>query len=252
MERLAPAENRRERLDRHPHDVVLGLLGRQHRARRLRVEAQRPRARVAGPEALSHEAGPKSPRGPELSHLLEEVVVRVEEERQLGGELVDPEARRLRRLHVGDRIGEREGDLLHRGTSCLAHVIAGDRDRVPARRVILAVREDVGHEPERGARREDVRAPRDELLQDVVLDRRRRRGALALDTVVSASRGCRRADRHEVETRSRGLHELGHIPDARDGHPTRPICPRPASASCPIWVGRSKATESPVCPCARR
>ena len=36
--------------------------------------------------------------------------------------------------------------------------------------------------------------------------------------------------------------------------PTRPTSLRAsgASASWPIWVGKSKATDSPVCPCPRR
>ncbi len=52
------------------------------------------------------------PRGAELGDLLEEVVVRVEEERQPARERVDLEPRVDGRLHVGDAVGEREGDLL--------------------------------------------------------------------------------------------------------------------------------------------
>jgi len=36
--------------------------------------------------------------------------------------------------------------------------------------------------------------------------------------------------------------------------PTLPVSPRAigASGSYPIWVGRSNATDRPVCPCSRR
>ena len=48
-----------------------------------------------------------------------------------GGEVVDGEAARERRVDVGDRVGEGEGELLGRRRPRLAHVVAGDRDRVP-------------------------------------------------------------------------------------------------------------------------
>ena len=58
--------------------------------------------------------------------------VRVEEERQPRSEVVDREPAAESRLDVGDRVREREGDLLDRRRSGLADVVAGDRDRVPA------------------------------------------------------------------------------------------------------------------------
>ena len=67
--------------------------------------------------------------------LLEEVVVRVEEERQPRREVVDVKPGGERRLDVGDAVGQREGELLDRGRAGLADVVAGDRDRVPLRNV---------------------------------------------------------------------------------------------------------------------
>ena len=89
----APPHDRRQRLDRHADDVVLRLLRGQRRAAGLRVEAQRERLRVRGAEALVHDPRPQPPRRPELRHLLEEVVVRVEEEGQPRPELVRREPR---------------------------------------------------------------------------------------------------------------------------------------------------------------
>ena len=122
-------------------------------------------------------ARPQPPRRAELRHLLEEVVVRVEEEGEPRAELVRREARRDRRLAVGDAVREREGELLHRGRAGLADVVPGDRDRVPARQPLGAVGEEVGRQPHRRPRREDVVPARDVLLEDVVLDRAAQRVA---------------------------------------------------------------------------
>ena len=164
------AADRRERLDRHPDDVVLGLLRGQGRAAGLGVEAERERLRVRGAEPVAHQRRPQSPRGAELRHLLEEVVVRVEEEGEARAELVRREARVDRRCAVGDPVRERERELLDRGRAGLADVVAGDRDRVPARDPLRAVGEEVRRQPHRRPRREDVVPARDVLLEDVVLD----------------------------------------------------------------------------------
>ena len=88
VQRLRAAADRGERLDRDAHDVVLRLLGGERRAARLRVEAQRERAWVRRAEAVAHDLGPQAPRRAELRDLLEEVVVRVEEEREPLAEVV--------------------------------------------------------------------------------------------------------------------------------------------------------------------
>jgi hypothetical protein len=97
--------------------------------------------------------------------------VAVEEESEAGREVVDLESPRQGRLDVGDRVGEREGDLLHRRAPLLADVVAGDRDRVPLRDALAAVLEDVGGQPHRRLGRIDVVAAGDVLLEHVVLDR---------------------------------------------------------------------------------
>ena len=93
VQRLRPAEHRGERLQGDAHDVDVGLLRRQRRARRLRVEAQLPGARVLRAEAVARDLGPERARRAELGDLLEEVRVRVEEEGQPRREVVDREAR---------------------------------------------------------------------------------------------------------------------------------------------------------------
>ena len=88
VKRLRAADDGGERLDRHANDVVLRLLRSERRAPGLRVEAKRLRLRVRDSEALLHDPRPHSSSRPKLRHLLEEVVVRIEEERQTLTELV--------------------------------------------------------------------------------------------------------------------------------------------------------------------
>ena len=68
----------------------------------------------------------------ELGDLLQQVVVGVEEERQPRAEAVHLQPRGEGGLDVGDAVGQRERDLLHRRRARLADVVAADRDRVPA------------------------------------------------------------------------------------------------------------------------
>ena len=77
-----------------------------------------------GAEAVAHDLRPQRAGGAELRDLLEEVVVRVEEEREPGAERVGGEARGDRRLAVGDPVREREGELLRRRRARLADVVA--------------------------------------------------------------------------------------------------------------------------------
>src|SRR5919112_859889 len=84
-------------------------------------------------------------------------------------ESVDREPGVDRRLHVGDPAAQRESDLLHRRGPLLAEVVAGDRDRVPPRDVLLAIGEQVRREPHARLGREDEVPARDVLLEDVVL-----------------------------------------------------------------------------------
>ena len=135
VQRLCAAKHRRQRLQRDAHDVVVRLLGGQRAAGGLRVEAQLLRARIGGAEPVAHDARPETPGGAKLGDFLEEVVVRVEEERQPLSEDVDVETGVERRLHIGDAVGERERHLLHRRRTGLADVVPADRDRIPLRDV---------------------------------------------------------------------------------------------------------------------
>ena len=258
VDRLRAPRDRGQRLDRDPDDVVLRLLGGERRPARLRVEAERRRARVRRAETLAHDPGPQPPRRSELRDLLEEVVVRVEEEGEALAEGVRRQARGNRGLAVRDAVGERERELLGGARPRLADVVAGDRDRVEARQPLGAVCEEVGRKPHRRPRREDVVPARDVLLQHVVLDRPAKlvpRDAVGLgDELVQEEQECsRRVDRH----RGRDVAERDaleqHLPCPRSSR-SRPRCarPRPPRAGRP---SRSQAASGgrtrPRAPSAR-
>jgi hypothetical protein len=81
-------------------------------ARGLGVEAHAQGALVFGPVLLPEHGGPDAPRGAELADLLEKVYVRVEEEREARREVVHVQPRLYAGFHVGEAVGEREGELL--------------------------------------------------------------------------------------------------------------------------------------------
>ncbi len=167
----------------------------------LGMEPQHHRSLVLRTEALAHDRCPDASRGAELRDLLEEVHVTREEERQARRDVIDLQAGIQRRLHVRDAVGQGERDLLRGGRARLTHVVAADRDRVPPRDPLGAVREQVGDQAHRWTRRVDVGAARRVLLQEVVLDgplEVRRRDALLLgDQLVEQQQDRRgRVDRH--------------------------------------------------------
>ena len=259
MERLGPAEHRREGLERDPGQVVERLLRRQRDAGGLGVEAHPGRALVLGAVALGHQPVPDPARGPELGDLLEEVAVAVEEERQARREVVDPQAAREGRLDVGHPVGDREGQLLDRGRAGLADVVAADRDRVPARQLARPELDRVGHQAHRRLRREEVFLLGHELLEDVVLGRpfqpgARHAGLLGGHDVHRPDRGGRRVDRHR---RGDALERQA----GRAGPPCRPgsrrrrrrsrTRPRPRGRPCRSRTGsacrrRSTARSGPA------
>ncbi len=217
VQALGAAAGRRERLDRDPDDVVLRLLRGQRRAAGLGVEAERERLRVRRAEAVAHQRRPEPPGGAELRHLLEEVVVGVEEEGEARAELVRREARLDRCGAVGDPVRERERELLDGRRAGLSDVVAGDRDRVPARDPLRAVGEEIRGQSHRRPRREDVVPARDVLLEDVVLhgaaERRPRHALLLRDELVEQEEERRgRVDRH----RGRDLAERDRVEE--DAH----------------------------------
>ena len=77
----------------------------------------------------------------------------------------------MRRLDVGEAVGEREGELLRGGRAGLADVVAGDGHRVPVRDLARAELDHVHAQPHGRLGREDPFLLRDVLLEDVGLDR---------------------------------------------------------------------------------
>ena len=80
-------------------------------------------------------------------------------------------AARAHAIEHADRIGERERELLHRRRAGLLQVIAAHVRRIPLRQVRDAVLVGLRDQIERRLGREDVRAAREVLLDDVVLGR---------------------------------------------------------------------------------
>ena len=68
-------------------------------------------------------------------------------------------------------MGDGESQLLHRIGPGLAHVHAGDRQGVPLGRMVEAVLDQIGGQPQRWPHREDIRAARHVFLEDVILRR---------------------------------------------------------------------------------
>jgi hypothetical protein len=124
--RLGPAEDGCQRLHGVPHDVVVRLLRGERHPRRLGVETQLPRPWLSGAEPVAHDARPHPASGAVLGDLFEEIVVRVEEERDPRREDVDIETGIDAVLHVLDAIAQREGQLLRRRRAGLANVVPTD------------------------------------------------------------------------------------------------------------------------------
>ncbi len=95
----------------------------------------------------------------------------LKKKRQAWREVVDVEAALDGLLDVGEAVLERERELLLRGRPSLADVVAGDRDRVPARHLARAPLDHVAAQAHRRVDREAPLLLRDVLLEDVGLDR---------------------------------------------------------------------------------
>src|SRR5260370_18429369 len=74
-------------------------------------------------------------------------------------------------MHVGNAIGESEGNFLDGGRAGFADVIAGDGDGVPPGKIVAAPRENIRDDAHRGAHGINVRAASDVFLEDIVLHR---------------------------------------------------------------------------------
>ena len=224
MEGLGAAEYRRERLQRCSHEIHLRLLGREGNACGLRVEAKLVGPGALRAEPLPHDPEPDPPRGAELGDLLEEVVVRVEEEAEPGCELVHREPAPQGPLDIRDPGPQRVSQLLSRGRPCLPDVIAADRDGIEARDVQRRVLDGVSHEPHGLPRWVDVLLLGHEFFEDVVLNRSRKRfpsGTLLLrDNEVhrpeNRRRGRNRHGRRHISERD-SVEQLLHVGKRRNG-----------------------------------
>ncbi len=158
-----------------PLDVVLRLRLRQAQGVDLDAVAEAALLRVLDAVALAGDLVPDAAEGAHLAHLLDEADARVHEEGDAGDDIAPAVLRDLagreHRVQDGDRGGHGVGDLLDRGGPGLLEVVAADVDRVPLGDVVDRVADHVGRQAERGHRREHVRAPRQVLLDDVVLGR---------------------------------------------------------------------------------
>jgi len=88
------------------------------------MEAHQPRTWILRAVLLAHQRRPDATRRAVLRNLLEEVQVRVEEERQPGREVVDVETALERPLDVRESVGERKREFLRSGRTGLADVVA--------------------------------------------------------------------------------------------------------------------------------
>ena len=225
VQALGTAQDAGQSLDGHPGDVHLRLMGGKRHAGGLRVEPQLQASFVIGAVTITHPAGPEAPSRPELAHLLEEVVVTVEEEAQSRGEVVDVHAGGHRRLHIGEPVGQREGQLLGCRRTSLTDVIAGDRHRVPTGHLSGGERNDIGDQSDRRPWREDVLLLSLILLEDVVLERAAQvlpgdATLLGDDDVHSQQDGRRPVDSHRRGHGSQvdaGV-QVDHVLDGVDGH----------------------------------
>ena len=169
MQRLAATEHGGQGLDGDANDIVFRLLRGEGGAGSLRMEAQEQRTGIPGVEPVAHNSGPQAARGAVLGDFFEQIVVRVEEEGELRREFVDAEAGVKRGLHVGDAVGEGEGDFLNGGRARFADVVAGDGDGVPAGEFVAAPGKNIGDDAHGRAHGINVRAAGDVFLQNVVL-----------------------------------------------------------------------------------
>ena len=89
-----------------------------------------------------------------------------------GREVVDVHAARQIRLHVGEAVGEREGELADRVGARLGDVVAADRDRVEIAHVVVdEIFLDVAHHLQAELGAEDAGILALVFLEDVGLHR---------------------------------------------------------------------------------
>ena len=127
--------------------------------------------RVLGAEPVAHQARPQPAGGADLRDLLEEVEWKLKKNEKRGRKASGSRPRRDQVLHVGEAVGDREGELLGGRRPGLADVVAGDRDRVPERHLGRAELDQVADQAHAGPLGDDPLLLGDELLEDVRLER---------------------------------------------------------------------------------
>ena len=224
VQRLGAAQHRRKRFVGRAHNIVVGVLFGQAHAGGLAMGAQHRRLGVLRFELLHHPR-PEQTRGAQLGGLHEEVHADGEKERQTRREAVDVHARSDGGTHVFAPVRDGEGQFLHEVRARLLHVVARDRDRVELRHVVRGVFDDVPDDPHRRLRRIDIGVADHEFLENVVLDRARKLGAVmallfARDDEIGEDRDHRAVHRHgdrDLIERDAVEEDL-HVLDRVDGH----------------------------------
>ena len=112
---------------------------------------------------------PDAASGAVLGDFFEEIVVRVEEERELRNESVDVHAATHAPFNVLEAIAQSEGQFLNGGRAGFANVIAADGDGIEFGSVFYAEFESVDDQAHGRFGRVDVFLLRDVFLEDVVL-----------------------------------------------------------------------------------
>src|SRR5262245_48787274 len=113
------------------------------------METQHHRAWVLCMEAVPHDVGPHATRGSELGDFLKQIVMTIKEKRELPRETIHVQPCKKGRLHVRDRIREREGDLLHSGRASLANMVAADANCIPTWQILGTIAEDISDDTHR-------------------------------------------------------------------------------------------------------
>ncbi len=201
MQRIGAAEYSRQGLNGRANDVVVGLLGRERDACRLRMAAHHPGAWILSAVALAHELRPQASPGAELGNLLEEVVVYVEEEGQARCELIDLQASLEGSIYIRQAVRNGEGQLLYGSCSGLANMVTTDADGIPAWHVARAKFDGIRDQAQRWFGREKKLFLCAVLLEYVVLQRTAKRShgvaiLLGIGDIHGPDYGCRAIYRH--------------------------------------------------------
>ena len=171
VQRLGAAQHSRQRLQSHPHDIVLRLLRRERTARRLGMEPTQPTAFVLGAVFIFHSPGHNAPRGAVLGYLLKEITVGIKEVRQPRRKLIDILPRLDSRLNILEPVGQCESQLLHGGGTRLANMITADRDCIPLWHMLGAVLHHIRDQADGRPRWEYELLLGDVLFENIVLQR---------------------------------------------------------------------------------